>query len=158
MTLTQLETRIGVATTTHGGQISVAAALRTAADAEVLPDGSATAAGSWPSPANRYATSHQRRALGARDGGCSFPGCDAPPGWAETHHIRHWSSGGNTDLDNLTLVCGYHHREHERMGWGVSADRRRTELAPALDRRSDRIPRPRHHDTTSSTSCSPRPR
>ena len=65
----------------------------------------------------RHATPAQRRALAARDSGCSFPGCDAPPGWSEAHHIIHWEHGGLTDLDNLTLVCGFHHREHQKMGW-----------------------------------------
>jgi len=25
-------------------------------------------------------------------------------------HIRHWADGGATSLDNLTLLCSYHHR------------------------------------------------
>ena len=29
-----------------------------------------------------------RRALGLRDRGCAFPGCDRPPGWCDAHHIR----------------------------------------------------------------------
>jgi hypothetical protein len=28
-----------------------------------------------------------------------------------------WVDGGRTDLDNLTLVCGFHHREHRKRGW-----------------------------------------
>ena len=32
--------------------------------------------------------------------------------------------GGPTDIDNLTLLCGYHHREFERTGMGVRHDRR----------------------------------
>lgn len=65
----------------------------------------------------RYATPQQWNALIARDRGCSFPGCDAPPQWCEAHHVVPWLLGGNTDLDNLALVCGYHHREFESQGW-----------------------------------------
>jgi hypothetical protein len=28
-----------------------------------------------------------------------------------------WVDGGRTDLQNLTLVCGFHHREHRKRGW-----------------------------------------
>ena len=118
MTLTQLETRLGVATTGHGGLLSITAALNHAADAAIIPivltdTGGVIGYGRD----NRHATPAQRRALAARDKGCSFPGCDAPPGWAETHHVIHWAHGGLSDLDNMTLVCGFHHREHQKMGW-----------------------------------------
>ena len=39
----------------------------------------------------RLATPAQRRALRVRDGGCVFPGCDAPIGWTQAHHAVHWS-------------------------------------------------------------------
>ena len=50
------------------------------------------------------------RALVARDGGCSHPNCDRPPGWCDAHHIVHWADGGTTSLDNLRLLCRRHHR------------------------------------------------
>jgi len=56
-------------------------------------------------------------ALAARDGGCSFPGCTAPPAWCQVHHIRPWEHGSPTDLANLTLVCGHHHRQFHQQGW-----------------------------------------
>ncbi|WP_242419678.1 HNH endonuclease signature motif containing protein, partial [Frankia sp. CpI1-P] len=34
---------------------------------------------------------HLRRALAARDRGCTFPGCDRPPSWCEAHHVIHWT-------------------------------------------------------------------
>jgi hypothetical protein len=49
-------------------------------------------------------------ALHARDGGCAFPGYDHPADWCQRHHIRDWANGGPTDIDNLVLLCGYHHR------------------------------------------------
>jgi hypothetical protein len=60
--------------------------------------------------ASRNPTAAQFRALVARDKGCSWPGCDRPPGWCQAHHIRHWLDGGSTNLDNLRLLCRFHHR------------------------------------------------
>ncbi len=54
-----------------------------------------------------------RRALEHRDPTCAVPGCEATRG-LHAHHIRHWEDGGPTDLDNLVLVCPYHHRLHHR--------------------------------------------
>ncbi len=66
---------------------------------------------------SRIATPGQTVALAARDRGCSFPGCDRPPSHCQRHHITDWANGGPTDIDNLTLLCGYHHREHAKRGW-----------------------------------------
>ncbi|HEY7008412.1 MAG TPA: hypothetical protein VH395_05705, partial [Jatrophihabitantaceae bacterium] len=30
-----------------------------------------------------------------------------------------WHQGGSTELDNLCLLCSFHHREFERRGWTV---------------------------------------
>ena len=57
----------------------------------------------------RIATRGQSAALIARDRGCSFPGCDRAPEWSERHHVIPWIDGGPTDLNNLTLLCVYHH-------------------------------------------------
>jgi hypothetical protein len=51
-----------------------------------------------------------RRALIVRDGGCTFPGCERPPAWADAHHVIHWADGGETGLSNLALLCRPHHR------------------------------------------------
>jgi hypothetical protein len=34
------------------------------------------------------------------------------PAFCEAHHIWHWEHGGPTNLDNLKLLCWYHHRKH----------------------------------------------
>src|SRR5207248_4268667 len=50
-----------------------------------------------------------RRALNARDGQCRWPGCERPASWCDGHHMVHWIDGGDTDLDNLVLLCRRHH-------------------------------------------------
>lgn len=60
-----------------------------------------------------------RRALEARDSRvCAMPGCDRTHGLAG-HHVVHWSHGGRTDLDNLVLLCRYHHRLFHEEGFGM---------------------------------------
>jgi hypothetical protein len=56
------------------------------------------------------------RALRFRDGGCRFPGCEGKR-WLHAHHLVHWARGGPTDLDNLVLLCGFHHRLLHEGGW-----------------------------------------
>jgi hypothetical protein len=56
-------------------------------------------------------------ALIARDAGCSFPGCTHPASWCDRHHILDWILGGLTDLDNLTMLCRYHHTHFLQKGW-----------------------------------------
>ena len=70
---------------------------------------------------HRYANRDQRRALAARDGGCVFPGCDAPVGWCDAHHITEWDTDhGRTDLANLALLCRHHHGITHRRGWTMT--------------------------------------
>jgi hypothetical protein len=54
-----------------------------------------------------------RRALEYRHPMCAVPGCGATRG-LHAHHLKHWEDGGPTDLDNLVLLCPYHHRLHHR--------------------------------------------
>jgi Domain of unknown function (DUF222)/HNH endonuclease len=63
--------------------------------------------------ATRVINRRLRRALEHRHPTCAVPGCGATRG-LHAHHIRHWEDGGPTELDNLVLVCPYHHRLHHR--------------------------------------------
>ena len=54
-----------------------------------------------------------RRALEYRDKCCRVPGCGATRG-LHAHHVIHWENGGLTELENLVLVCPYHHRLHHQ--------------------------------------------
>ena len=57
----------------------------------------------------RYANRALRRALAARDRGCAVPGCDRPPAHCDAHHVTYWEHDGVTDVDNMVLLCRYHH-------------------------------------------------
>lgn len=60
---------------------------------------------------------HQRRAIALRDGGCLIPGCGVPPGWCEIHHVVDYAKGGPTHTDNGVMLCWFHHRFLEKIGW-----------------------------------------
>jgi hypothetical protein len=82
----------------------------------------------------RLVTGPLRTALIARDRGCAFPQCGRDPRWAEGHHVRHWGYGGPTCLENLVLLCSYHHAEiHKADNWKVfiAADGLPTFIPPA---------------------------
>ena len=54
-------------------------------------------------------TAAQRRALAARDLGCTARGCTRPPAMCDAHHLRARADGGPTTLDNIVLLCRRHH-------------------------------------------------
>ena len=57
----------------------------------------------------RLATPAQIAALTVRDGRrCQFPGC-ANTRYLNAHHVQHWLHGGRTDVDNLLMICTFHH-------------------------------------------------
>ena len=60
-----------------------------------------------------------RRALYARDRGCTFPGCSRKRHVAG-HHLEHWIDGGETTPDNMTLLCTYHHRMLHEGGFSIA--------------------------------------
>jgi len=114
-----LESESGLVATGTGALIPAREATRWAsADARfytVLIDKAKTLVSY--SSGTRLFTETQRLALIARDRGCSFPGCTAPPALCQTHHVTDWANGGPTSLDNGTLLCGFHHREFDALGW-----------------------------------------
>jgi Domain of unknown function (DUF222) len=64
-----------------------------------------------------------RRALEARDRGCRWTDCGALAAWAAAHHIRPWSKGGATSLDDLALFCHLHHHYFIHiLGWTITGD------------------------------------
>jgi len=63
-----------------------------------------------------------RRAARERDTcRCRFPGCESRR--VDLHHIRYWSNGGCTKLDNLVSLCKYHHMLVHERGYLIAAAR-----------------------------------
>jgi len=70
----------------------------------------------------RRPTAALRRAARERDKcRCRFPGCESRR--VDLHHIRYWSHGGRTELDNLVSLCKYHHRLVHDRGYLIAAAR-----------------------------------
>jgi hypothetical protein len=136
---------LGAATTDTGQRLSAETVRRMACDARILPvvlggDGQILNTGRT----RRLATGALRRALHVRDRGCAFPDCDRPARWTDAHHIRAWTDGGPTDLDNLVLLCRHHHRlvHHPDTGWQIRLGTdRRPDFIPPPDIDPDRRPR-----------------
>ena len=96
--------------TDSGESLSAATLRRMACDAEIIPtvlnsEGRVIDVGRR----TRRVSEALRCVLIARDGGCVWPGCDAPPSRCDAHHIKHWANGGPTNADNLALLCHRHH-------------------------------------------------
>jgi hypothetical protein len=119
--LPTLEARAGrPATVEGGGAISAEDARRLACDADLSmallgANGVIVDLGRQ----FRTASSDQWRWLRLRDRGCTWPGCDRPPGWCQAHHIIWWEHGGLTDIWNLTLLCSHHHHLVHDHGWSI---------------------------------------
>ena len=64
----------------------------------------------------RLASPAQRIVLYAKDRGCSHPGCDVPGYLTEVHHVTPWSQCRETDINDLALCCGPHHKLADQ-GW-----------------------------------------
>ena len=62
------------------------------------------------------------RAVRARDRDCcTFPGCRNRR-FLECHHVEHWAQGGETNLDNLLLLCTKHHTLVHEGGFRIDKD------------------------------------
>src|SRR5712691_12236310 len=69
--------------------------------------------------AKRTITGPQRKALKARDCGCTWPGCDRSVSMTEGHHLIHWIHNGPGDMPNLTLLWGLLPNSSKRPTIGV---------------------------------------
>ncbi len=109
---------LGAATLSTGTPISARQARRLACGAGLVPlvlggDSMPVDVGREQRLYDRYG----RIAMGARDGGCVFPGCDRPPAWCESHHLTPWSQGGRTDVSDGCLFCAFHHHLVHQGEW-----------------------------------------
>lgn len=116
-TLRELESGTGSAVTGGGTQLPMSDVIRLASHAHhylaVFDKGRAIAL----RHANRLASPGQRIVLHAKDRGCSAPGCDVPGYLCEVHHVDDYAACRETNMDNLTFVCGTHHRLVKPGGW-----------------------------------------
>ena len=77
----------------------------------------------------RLASPKQRRMLEAETTRCAWPGCGRPASECQVHHLQEFAKGGETNPENMTLLCPYHNgvngqrgrgrmvREHGRVTW-----------------------------------------
>lgn len=82
-----------------------------------LPDGTEIPAGRKTSSLTR----RTRRRVLYRDRRCRVPGCRRKK-LVEVHHIQHQIDGGGHELENLVLLCEYHHRWVHEGGYLIRGD------------------------------------
>ena len=61
----------------------------------------------------RFATTKQRDLARATLTTCPVPGCRHAADNCEVHHVNAWSRGGQTNMDNLAVLCRYHNRTND---------------------------------------------
>ncbi|OLT09526.1 hypothetical protein BJF90_44155 [Pseudonocardia sp. CNS-004] len=115
-----LDVSSGAARIAGGPEIPASTAERLACDARVqllLDDREGNRM--YLGRSRRLATPAQITALVARDGErCQFPGCTHTH-YLQAHHVRHWLHGGRTDIDNLVLICSFHHAAIHDHGYRI---------------------------------------
>ncbi|AWB81362.1 HNH endonuclease [Corynebacterium yudongzhengii] len=61
----------------------------------------------------RLANQKQRDLVRATQTVCPVPDCRCAADMCEIHHVKAWSRGGETNLDNLAVLCRYHNRMND---------------------------------------------
>lgn len=105
----------------EGDAISAGEARRLACQARVIPvvlgtDSEILDVGR----SSRLHTPVQRKVIRLRDRCCRAEGCDIPAAWCDVHHLKPWSQGGRTSVDDGVLLCGHHHRLAHHPGYDNS--------------------------------------
>ena len=147
--LQALRAGLGTVLLDGAGLLDAASARRIACDCKLVP----AVLGANSEPLDIGRTSYTvpiaiRRALILRDGGCAFPGCDRPHRWCHGHHLTFWADwadGGPTDLANLVLLCGRHHRLIHHSDWECAIVDGRAEFYPPTC--VDPLRRPRRNES-----------
>jgi hypothetical protein len=142
-----LDGELKAGTLDTGHQLSAEAVRRLACDAGIIPavlDGQGIPLDLGRE--RRLISGVLRRALVLRDRGCAFPGCDRPPRWCQGHHAKHWVDGGETNLANSVLLCGFHHRFVHQDEWQIIfAPDGHPEFVPPKWMDPDQRPRRNHY-------------
>lgn len=106
----------------RAGRISVETLRRVACDATVaIAVDDDVGHTMYEGRATRDPTDAQRRELRRRDQDCRFPGCTNAT-FTNPHHIKPWRHDGPTDLENLCLLCEYHHHLVHSREWTLSGN------------------------------------
>lgn len=117
--------RGGGVTDGAGGAAGVANAAKTAN--VMLKDGDRiTLVAPERGPVNLYrvkrlASPKQRRMLEAETTRCAWPGCGRPASECQVHHLQEFAKGGETNPENMTLLCAYHNGVNGQRGRGRMA-------------------------------------
>ncbi|WP_343978638.1 HNH endonuclease signature motif containing protein [Pseudonocardia aurantiaca] len=118
--IVHIDAATGTARIPGGPELPPAAAERLGCDAQVqllLPEPRSNRL--YLGRTRRLASPAQIAALTIRDHGrCRFPGCTHTR-HLHAHHARPWWAGGPTDLDNLVLVCPFHHQLIHDRGYQI---------------------------------------
>ncbi len=122
VTADQLAAGLGVGYQSNGTPLAASTLRRLACDAKIIP----LVLGSDSLPLDIGRTSRTipawiRTALNHRDKGCRHPDCDRPPSWCDAHHVTHWIDGGETNLDQLLLLCRHHHTRLHKGEFTITA-------------------------------------
>jgi hypothetical protein len=117
---TLLEDKPGITETSNGTFLTADEIRRISCDANLTrvvfgPDSQPIDVGRT----KRLVTPAQRIAVMARDLHCVFPNCDSPDRWCDVHHLIPWYEDGETNLDNLVLLCRHHHTLVHEGGWRI---------------------------------------
>ena len=59
---------------------------------------------------SRFANAKQRTLATLTTPGCAWVGCRQPADACEVHHVTAWKHGGETNMENLVMLCPYHNR------------------------------------------------
>jgi hypothetical protein len=114
--------QLGVGGTPDGQRFTAAALRRMACDAAIIPaiygaDSEVLDFGRR----TRTISPGLRHFIIARDGGCVFPGCGRPPSFTEVHHREFWvEHDGETNPENLEMLCTHHHHTVHEGGWTLT--------------------------------------
>jgi Domain of unknown function (DUF222)/HNH endonuclease len=120
ITLDELERRVGSVFLAGIGYTGITRIRRICCDAKVVPAVLGTRGEVLNlGRARRLASPGRCRVLALRDKGCAHPGCNRPPKSCEAHHVIEWVDLGPTNINNLVLLCAYHHGLLHHSDWSI---------------------------------------
>ena len=102
---------------------------------------------------SRAVPARMRRALNARDRTCRWPGCTSR-GHNDAHHIVFWGNGGPTHLQNLVLLCRFHHHRVHEGGYKLVKDGQHFRFYAPAGWEIPRAPEPHSPDHDLQTAVS----